>query len=123
MFGNVKAFEGCALFRESIAKHASFRQWYERMQFVVTKRYQHDLVKDKKRGTSSGLFFPLISLDPIEAERLLAEQEAAAEAARQLKKTPSVLKMDLTQAEVFRVLSITYLVHVVVFTYAAWMGR
>lgn len=120
MFGSVKAFEGCALFRESIAKHPLFRQWYERMQFVVTKRYQHELDSSKAKKSPNDLFFPLISLDPNEAQRLLAE---AAEEARKSATSLNSLKMDLTQAEVFRVLSVTYLVHLVVFTYAAWMGR
>lgn len=119
MFGNVKAFEGCALFRESIAKHAKFRQWYERMQFVVTKRYQHELIKPKRPASSSTLFFPLISLDLDESQKLLGEIE---EASKPPKPVPFI-KLDLTQAEIFRVLSVTYLVHLVAFTYAAWMGR
>lgn len=118
MFGNVKAFEGCALFRESIAKHPAFRSWYERMKFVVTKRFQDDLPKPAKNKPSA-LFFPLISLDPEEASRLLKDDDDSANKIKSLR----TLKHDLSQAQVFRILTVTYLVHVLVFTYASWMVR
>lgn len=57
MFGNVRAYEGCALFRESIANHPKFRSWYERMKATVLRGY-----KEAKLEQTRSKFFFLESL-------------------------------------------------------------
>lgn len=113
MFGNVKAFEGCSLFRDSIAKHPAFRSWYERMQLVVSKRYQPDIEERKK----SPSYFLISLADDLSR---LEEEEKNEKKQVEYMKLP---KFDLSQIEVFRILTVNYLFHIVVFTYAAWMSR
>ena len=137
MFGNVRAYEGCALFRESIAKHPKFREWYERMKTEVAKGYQEP---EKK---SNFLFF-LKSLDYKEEKEEAEEKKQALptpppqpspkpskkESKKEVKQVQtddlpkaSVAVKDPSQLTIFRVLTVTYMVHLIVFTYAGWMGR
>jgi hypothetical protein len=132
-YGSIKSFEGCALFRESIAKHAKFRAWYERMRVAVIKRNEHNettasslILKKKPIGQL------LKSIDESTLRQIESEKEtssASASASTSPRQTPlldlkfSQTPQSLSQAEVFRILSVNYLVNVVIFTYAAWMSR
>ena len=144
MFGNVKAYEGCALFRESIANHPKFRAWYERMKATVLLGY-----KEAKYEQPRSTFFFLESVSDDDGEALLAEsylltkQENIKPTVKSNTKSGKVenkLKTDslenitantlsnesnnaknLSELFIFRILTLNYLAHLIVFTYAAYM--
>ena len=146
MFGNVRAYEGCALFRESIAKHPKFREWYERMKIEVAKGYTEpekksnflfflkslDYQEEKEEEEKQALPPPPPPHTPTHTHHKSSKKEHKKEAKEtketkevqtdDLKKSSKVVK-DPSELTIFRVLTVTYMVHLIVFTYAGWMGR
>ena len=144
MFGNVRAYEGCALFRESIANHPKFRAWYERMKVTVLRGYK----EAKLEQTRSKFFFLESVSDDDEAPLVVAkssiqetkktnesreqqqqQQQAdssASLAATEPSSTPADMEessknaKDLSELFIFRILTLNYLSHLIVFTYAAY---
>lgn len=125
MFGAIRAFEGCALFRESIAKHEKFRTWYEQMKSITTKRHKHDFdsnVKSFACRLQSVNEEDFLVVDKRTFSELVSKSSNHT-ASSSLDANNKTTKISMPEKEVFRVLSINYLVHVFVFTYAAWMSR
>jgi hypothetical protein len=155
MYGTVKAYEGCAVFREAIAKHPKFKAWYEHMKSDVVTGHTQKLTDLKAHRFLFDFFVESLEemADPAETDRktkekaelksksaakLAAEKQAHIEKIRQEVQTQtekatqksiqelnqsSVKELTPQQAEelrIFRVLTVTYLVHIVAFTFAAW---
>jgi len=122
MYGSIRAFEGSALFRESISQHSTFKEWYERMQKIVLKGYEdyHDEKKDKS-------FFKLYSVE--ELEKLLGAQltktnEQVFDANEKLKTENDNYPDDSTKnLQFFRIVTINYLIHIFAFSYASCMAK
>ncbi len=145
MFGNVRAYEGCALFRESIAKHSKFRTWYQNMKKEVIKGHQ------RHETSKFGLMFYLQSVDvedeihDVEPKAIETEKSRSSLAIKPVEKhvepskitrsestqtqndlvsTNNTIRTDeTTQITLFRVLTLNYLINLIAFTYAGYMGK
>jgi hypothetical protein len=155
MYGTVKAFEGCAVFRESIAKHPKFKAWYERMKSDVVTGHTQKLTDLKAHRFMFDFFVSSLEeiADPAEVERkakekaekkeasakLPAQKQAHIDKIRQEVQTqterateralqeladpqtkPQLTPEQEEELRLFRILTVTYLVHVIAFTFAAW---
>lgn len=112
MYGNVKAYEGCTVFRESIAKYSKFKEWYERM--------NEEILKGHNRSEKKYFLNMIINL----SESLNTNQkEIVLEEIRP--KTDEIVPKSSADNEkiIFRVLSATYLIHIFAFAYAAYMNK
>ena len=140
MFGNVRAYEGCALFRETIAKHPKFREWYERMKIIVLRGYQETFIK---KASSYIYLDELVSeTENININNIDDNEDKAINSLilnNQSKLKKSLLKDSIKEIEsnilntnsnpdnnlheflIFRILTLNYLSHLIAFTYAAWM--
>lgn len=111
MFGTARSYEGCALFRESIAKHPKFRLWYERMKLSVIKGFER-----MDRPTVGDLLYN--QEEDNEDQVVLTEPEP-----EQVTET-KVDDLNDTKPKLdkssFRILTVNYLIHVLAFTYVAW---
>jgi hypothetical protein len=121
MFGVVRTYEGCALFREAIAKHPIFRAWYDRMKLVVVKGSNANKKASKPTGITSLTLkslneddFKSISFSSYKLDRKPEKEEIPEELSNENRKS---------QASIFRILTINYLVHVVAFTFASLMNK
>ncbi|CAF0802438.1 unnamed protein product [Brachionus calyciflorus] len=127
MYGNVKTYEGCAVFREAIAKYPKFRKWYEQMNLTVSKGYQQI---DKK-----SIAYLIDSLDDDLEENKRRKKEISevkddkpnlvTEAPKPEKvpeDTQSYSKKNNDKL-MFRILSANYLIHVFAFAYASYMNK
>jgi hypothetical protein len=138
MFGNVRAYEGCALFRESIAKHPKFRLWYENMKREVVRGYS------RHENNKHGILFFLQSLDSDQEEELskpveLKTVETLPSKSNVITKTETTQtdtdsslalvqkgtknNQDLSQITLFRVLTLNYMINLIAFIYAGYMGK
>jgi hypothetical protein len=137
MFGNVRAYEGCALFRESIAKHPKFRIWYENMKKEILRGYSH-------HENKHGILFFLQSLDSDQEEELFKAAESKTvetlpsksnvitktettqtdmDSSLALVQKGSKNNQDLSQITLFRVLTLNYMINLIAFIYAGYMGK
>jgi hypothetical protein len=139
MYGNVRAYEGCALFRESIAKHPKFRTWYENMKKEVVRGYS------RHENNKHSFLFYLQSLDNDKEEELLIPTES--KTVETLPSKPNVVKksettqtdsdssfgllennsskknQDLSEIILFRILTLNYMINLIAFIYAGYMGK
>ncbi len=140
MFGSMRAFEGCALFRESIAKHPKFKEWYERMQNCLSKGFSEEKLNNKKTNFLSFLT-SLSNTDEtnnsVEKEKMKDEElkissvdkplvEKNVELVHKATNTETLVKTEnLAPNEItlLRVLAVNYIVYLVFFSYASWMGK
>ncbi len=144
MFGAMKAYEGCALYRETIAKHAKFRQWYERMNKYVIKGYQEMF---EMNSNKFGFFNLAVALTGVsndneckaaldahaptavnnaeKAEKIIHHHLPELSTTNDLKAQQLIKTKDdnnnLSESLIFRILTLNYLSHLAAFTYAAWM--
>lgn len=143
MFGNVKAFEGCALYREAIAKHPKFKDWYERTKSEIINGFEH---KNKSNTKFLNFFLPSFEEENKKQQSIIETNQPDPSVAHNnsINKVSKVKKSDKkverqTQTEqmpnekkevadkptnneltTFRVLTVTYIVHMIAFTFAAW---
>jgi hypothetical protein len=139
MFGNVRAYEGCALFRESIAKHPKFRTWYENMKKEIVRGYS------RHENNKHGILFYLQSLDsdqeeelskPVELNKIetlpskskvITKPETTQtdlDSSLALLQNSSIKKnQELSQITLFRVLTLNYMINLIAFIYAGYMGK
>lgn len=124
MFGCVRAYEGCTIFREIIAKHPKFRAWFEKMKLSILKGFHYI---DKK-----SILYLIESLDDNLEDKLANEVEKPSEPVQtqvqsevqiQEKENKDLIKLENDEKSIFRILTINYLVLVALFTYAAWSSR
>lgn len=130
MYGSIRAFEGCALFRESISQHDTFKEWYERMQKVVLKGYEEYQVEKE-----NDFFLKLFSVEELETlfktQNLeLTETNASVVEANkklQIENEKEILsnKPDKSTRNLalFRILTTNYLIHVLAFSYASLVAK
>ena len=133
MFGNVRAYEGCTVFRESIAKYPKFRKWYEKMNFLIYKGYQQ-VDKKSVAFVTEGLddFLEERKPEPKIVKQVVVEEKKIDKVpnvpkAEKIAEIPKVEKFSeeeknikMNEKVIFRVLSVTYLIHVIAFTFAAY---
>ena len=124
MYGNVKAYEGCALFRESIAKHPKFKEWFENMKIEILNGYNRKPITSKTEKAKFSFDFFLKSLDSQDLAEIEPKPvvEVASQTPTEIISQEEPVKKDLddTELTLFRVLTVTYLIHVFAFTFAAW---
>ena len=142
MFGAVRAYEGCALFREAIGKHPKFKDWYERMQHCLVNGYS-----SKGKISAKKHFFSFLTSSESDEMPIKETQQTnpsdnlptivennSSKPSKNLvalvnqatnTDTPVQVNEKLTPSEatLLRVLAINYLAHLAVFTYAGWMGK
>lgn len=105
MFGTVNSFDGCNFLKESFEKHFKFSNWYKRM----------------KERLAQGYVAPQEKKEIIEDEALSGDDKPVEIAeTKQIDSSASVNQM--TQSSSLRILSAIYLVHILAFTYAAYMA-
>lgn len=144
MYGNVRAYEGCALFRESIAKHPKFRSWYETMKKETIKGYsrhakkshfflqsvdeENEYVKSKpfeqpasaaNRNNNNNNNNTFATITTTQSTQTQTQKETL------LSKNHTIRKNigDLPQLTIFRVLTLNYIINLIAFTYAGYMGK
>lgn len=154
MYGAMRAYEGCALYRESIGKHRKFKEWYERMKLEVVNGHNQRNLK---------LLPPLKSVKGEQLSKILANSSSSSSKAPQVvaksltevnsiraagriettttsptiqtsyhdasaqtvplpvsPPPPPAPKLEDVEVTLFRVVTATYLIHVVAFTLAAY---
>jgi hypothetical protein len=123
MFGNVRTYEGCALFREAIAKHPKFRAWYDRMKLVVVKGPNATKLASKSTGKT------LLTLKSLNEEdfKSIPFSSYKLEKKFDMEDTPEELLNEnsnsKSQTLIFRILTVNYLIHVIAFTFASSMNK
>ena len=126
MYGSIRAFEGCAMFRELISQHDKFKEWYERMQKVVLKGYEE--YQDEKKNNR---FFKLHSVEELEMllkDQLTHTNDSVDDANKKFeigneKEISNKIENSPINLSLFRILTTNYLVHVLAFSYASWIAK
>jgi hypothetical protein len=136
MYGNVRAYEGCALFRESIAKHAKFRKWYENMKKETIRGYhRHDKnflfylqsLEDELEDEKSTKAIDEILPNNLKTTSIQNKSEATQ--TENFNSSSSSLvavnnkNSELSQITLFRVLTLNYMINLVAFAFAGYMGK
>jgi hypothetical protein len=150
MYGCFSAYEGCSLFRDIIATHETFRKWYDRMKFSVeVAGYQPDSHLSKLNFKLKSIDtdkIEIIETETTNIERNNSENhqnksmfkqkfdiDTTVKLIKDIKTTTINANNNTTSnnnnnnnrddLKIFRILTVTYLVHVAAFTFAAWMSK
>ncbi len=99
MYATASTFESMTFFSETVSRHENFKEWYKNMKEEVTKLKIPVLTETREVGINT------------EKEELPDKEEE--------KELKSQVDDDVGRMNL-RILSINYLIHVVVFTYAAY---
>ena len=100
MFGTIRAFEGCELYREAIENYDDFRYWYKNMSNLVESSEgskQAEILRNKEKPAEE--LIEIIDQDISDIKTIVQDKTA-----------------DLL---VLRILSLTYLMHMFVFSVAS----
>ena len=119
MFSTAYSFEGITFFRKLLDKHPKFQTWYERMKTETEKGPEQIVTADRRKDE-------ILPLEAATVEELTQtnNNDIIEEKESQINNSAMTQKKSIKDSlSALRILSITYLVHVLAFTVASCAAK